>query len=92
MSDWNIKVGENPYREDKYRVSVGNFDTLEVTKCGVGSMGSAQHGVLDREYANRLSVRLHDEIQWDDHEQLTDTLRDEIRDIENDIIESFNQQ
>lgn len=92
MSDWNIKVNENSYRENKYRVSVGNFDTLEIMKVGTGPMGSAQHGVLDREHAKQLSERLHDEIQWGDYEQLTDALRDEIRDIENDIIESFNQQ
>lgn len=91
MSDWNIKVNENPYQENKYRVSVGNFDTLEVMKVGTGPMGSAQHGVLDREHAEILQKRLDNRIQWDEYERLTDTLMDEIRDIESEVIELVNQ-
>lgn len=90
MSDWKIAVTENQYRDEKYRVTVANFDELESIKCGVGSMGSAKYGLLAKEHAEVLAQRLEDTIDFNQHERLTDDLTDEIREIESDVIELSN--
>jgi len=89
---WKISVIENEYRDDKYRVGVANPDTLETRRVGVGHMGSAQYGILDKECAKHVARGLRLDIQWSDYEELTDELNEQINTILEDRIEEWGQR
>ena len=91
MSEWKLKINENQYREDNYRVVVGHFETLSLIKLGCGSMGSAQHGLLTEDQAIELKRDIENTIQFSQYDELTTELRDRLIEKENELIETINQ-
>lgn len=90
--NWNVKVNENQYRDDNYRVTIGNYETLEIRKVGVGHMGSAQYGILDKECAEHVARGLRTEIEWSEHQELTDDLNDQINEVLEKRVEEWGKQ
>jgi len=89
---WKISVIENDYRDDEYRVGIANPDTLETRRVGVGHMGSAQYGILDKKCAEHVARGLRLDIAWDDYEELTDDLNEQINTILEDRIEEWKRK
>lgn len=92
MTDFKIKVNENQYQENKYRVSVGHPETLSVKKVGVGHMGSAQEGILPEKCAKHVARGLRLEIEWSQYDELTDELCTEIESVTNSCINDWRMR
>jgi len=91
MSDWLINVNENQYRDDKYRVSVSNSESLEIVKLGVGNMGSGAYGLLPKQVAESLATDISDSINLTEYDSLTDELRAQLYQLEETHIDQYNE-
>jgi len=92
MSDWLINVSENQYRDGKYCVAVGNAESLEIVKLGVGNMGSGAYGLLPKEVAQSLETDIRDSIDLTEYDSITDELRTQLYQLEKTHIDRWNEQ
>ncbi len=66
-NDIRLKIQQNSYHEDQYRVNIMRADTLDSTHIGAGT-ASGKEGILTQESAETIFKRLRDEYDFSDYE------------------------